>query len=347
MKLTVNIPGKAYDITIENGALSHIADYIDLKGKCAIITDSNVDEFHADTVVESLASKYDVYKFVFPAGEESKTIYTLNEIYGFLADNSFNRGDFIVALGGGVVGDTAGFAAATYMRGIKYVQIPTTLLAQVDSSVGGKVAVDLSQGKNMIGNFYQPHAVIIDPTVLKTLSPDFFADGMAEVIKYGCIEDADLFDKLRSYSKEEFDANIENIIYTCVDIKRRYVEEDELDTGVRMKLNFGHTIGHVIEKYYNYSTLSHGRAVAIGMNYVTILSEKLGVTKAGSAEKIVECLKKYDLPYEIDTDVLEKSVEFIGADKKNIGKQLNVIMLEEIGKSFIHKTDTKVFGGLF
>ncbi len=347
MKLTVNIPGKAYDITIENGALSHIADYIDLTGKCAVITDSNVDKFHADAVVKNLASKYDVYKFVFPAGEESKTVATLNEIYAFLADNSFNRGDFIVALGGGVVGDTAGFAAATYMRGIKYVQIPTTLLAQVDSSVGGKVAVDIPQGKNMVGNFYQPNAVIIDPTVLKTLSLDFFADGMAEVIKYGCIEDTELFDKLLSYSKEEFDANIENIIYTCVDIKRRYVEEDELDTGARMKLNFGHTIGHAIEKYYNYSTLSHGRAVAIGMNYVTILSEKMGLTKKDSAEGIVQCLKKYNLPYEIDTDVLKKSVEFIGADKKNIGKNLNVIMLEEIGKSFIYKTDTQIFGGLF
>ena len=199
----------------------------------------------------------------------------------------------------------------------------------------------------MIGNFYQPNAVIIDPTVLKTLSPDFFADGMAEVIKYGCIEDADLFDKLVSYSKEQFDANIENIIYTCVDIKRRYVEEDELDTGVRMKLNFGHTIGHAIEKYYNYSVLSHGRAVAIGMNYVTILSEKMGLTGKDSAARIVECLKKYNLPYEIDTEILKKSVEFIGADKKNIGKDLNVIILKEIGKSFIHKTDTNIFGGLF
>ncbi len=335
MKLKVNLETNCYDIIIEKGCLENCGSLIKSVipcGRCVLVTDSNVDKYYSDTVIRSLESAgFDTVKFVFPAGEESKTLNTLSDIYTFMAENKINRGDFLVALGGGVTGDISGFAAATYMRGIKYIQIPTSLLAQVDSSVGGKVAVDLPQGKNMVGNFYHPKLVIIDPNVLSTLKPEFFTDGMAEVIKYGCIRDNELFDKLCTYSRSELDDNIESIIYTCVDIKRQVVENDERDTGERMILNFGHTIGHAIEKFYNFKEISHGMAVAIGMYMMTKLSEKFEITPVGVSDKILACLTKYGLPYSADEIPADKIAEFATGDKKNFGKILNIIVLNEIG----------------
>ncbi len=353
MKLTVNLAENSYDIIIEKGCLENCGSLIRgviAGGRCGIICDSNVDLLYSDEVIASLnESGIETAKFVFPAGEESKNLSTLNDIYTFLADNKFNRGDFLVALGGGVTGDISGFAAATYMRGIKYIQIPTSLLAQVDSSVGGKVAVDLPQGKNMVGNFYHPKLVIIDPLVLTTLKNEFFTDGMGEVIKYGCICDKELFRKLCTCSEEELTENIEDIIYTCVDIKRQVVEADERDTGRRMILNFGHTIGHAIESYYNYTGISHGMAVAAGMYLITKKSEKMGLTRGGTAEEISACLKKYSLPCSADDVPAEKIAALSAGDKKNFGKTLNLIILDEIGSCRILPADRDEFfkEGLF
>ncbi len=350
MKLRVNLDKNSYDINIEKGCLCRCGNLIKSVipgGRCVLITDSNVDKLYSDTVIHSLSDNgFETVKFVFPAGEESKNLKTLSDIYDFMAENKINRGDFLVALGGGVCGDISGFAAATYMRGIKYIQIPTSLLAQVDSSVGGKVAVDLPQGKNMVGNFYHPKLVIIDPDVLLTLTPEFFTDGMAEVIKYGCIRDKALFDKLCTFSRNELDDNIEDIIYTCVDIKRQVVENDERDTGERMILNFGHTIGHAIEKFYNFSKITHGMAVAIGMYTITKISETLDITPVGVADKILNCLEKYNLPFAAPEVPAEKIAAYIAGDKKNFGKNLNIIVLNDIGNCKILPVLCSEFAGL-
>jgi len=347
MKLTVNIPNNPYDIIIEKGLLKNVGMHIKSAacgGRCVLITDSNVDILYSGIVIDGLTScGIEVIKFVFPAGETSKCFDTLLNIYSFLADNKINRGDFIIALGGGVTGDIAGFAASTFMRGIKYAQIPTSLLAQVDSSIGGKVAVDMPQGKNMVGNFYHPKIVLIDPLALKTLKPEFFADGMAEVIKYGCIKDENLFNLLNSCTPDELEDKISEIIYKCVAIKKEIVENDERDLGERMLLNFGHTMGHAIEKYYNYNNISHGMAVAIGMRFMSEAGEILGITEAGTSKKIESCLKKYLLPYSISSDIMEKIPEFVVGDKKNFGKNLNLIMLSKIGSGIIFKIPYEEF----
>ena len=239
-----------------------------------------------------------------------------------------------IALGGGVVGDISGFAASTFLRGIKFIQIPTTLLAQVDSSVGGKVAVNLDGGKNLVGSFYQPKAVLIDPDMLSTLSERIFNDGMAEVIKYALIWDKELFSEL-----EKDTLDIEKIIYTCVDIKRQVVEEDEFDTGKRMILNFGHTYGHVVESAYNYETYTHGEGVAIGMARITERTEKMGITKVGTYDKIVSILKKYDLCFDDYSIDKETAANIMLRDKKSAGGSINYIVLKEIGTCDIMKMD--------
>ncbi len=203
------------------------------------------------------------------------------------------RRDIIIALGGGVCGDMAGFAAASYLRGIDFIQIPTSLLSQVDSSVGGKTGVDLPQGKNLVGAFHQPIAVLIDPDMLKTLPEEFITDGMGEVIKYGCIKDAEFFEFLENENALE---NIESVIETCVKIKRDVVSRDEREKGERMLLNFGHTLGHAIEKLTGYGEITHGMAVAIGMSMIAKAGEKNGITEAGAYKRIVRLCKKYNLP---------------------------------------------------
>jgi 3-dehydroquinate synthase len=266
---------------------------------------------------------------VFTAGEENKNFTTLIDVQEQIIDSGIKRGDLLVAFGGGVVGDLAGFAAATLYRGIDFVQIPTTLLAQVDSSVGGKVAVDTSRGKNLVGNFYQPKMVIIDPELLETLEERELRSGMAEVIKYGAIYDLEFFDYLNSKSSVLED--IEITIKRCCEIKAEVVEKDELDMGLRMILNYGHTLGHAIEKHYNFGKYTHGEAISIGMYEITRLSEKLGYTKEGTSEKIKEILLKYNLPM-IDAVSINELVETMKSDKKNISGTLNFIFLKEIGE---------------
>jgi 3-dehydroquinate synthase len=342
--LNVNISENIYPIIIESGLILNIGDNIKniyAGEKISLITDSNVDNFYGQAVVASLENKgFKVKKIVLPPGEKTKSIENLTFLYDELLDFTMSRGDLIIALGGGVIGDLTGFVASTLLRGIPFVQIPTSLLAQIDSSIGGKVAVDLPKGKNLVGTFYHPKAVFIDPQILKTLEERFLYDGMAEVIKTSCIKDAGLFDYLLELSsKEELFDNFEEIIYRCCDIKRKVVEADEKDTGERMILNFGHTIGHAIEKYFDFEKYSHGEAVAIGMYAMTKISEEKELTSKGTLEKLKTMLVKYKLPYNVEVDNIEEIFDTIALDKKSSGNFLNLIMIKNIGEVFIEKVD--------
>lgn len=343
MKLTIDLSHSSYDIIIEKGLLNILSKEVSevFKGKkIFILTDKNVDEFYGDKVIKELSDNgYNTKKLVLEPGEATKSFFTLPKIYDELLDFKLTRSDLIITLGGGVIGDLGGFVASTFLRGVSFIQVPTTLLAQVDSSVGGKVGVDLEKGKNLVGSFYHPKKVLIDPEVLNSLSDRIFNDGMAEVIKYGCIKDEKFFNELLNYkNKEEVMNNIEYIIHNCCTIKKEIVEKDEKDTGERMLLNFGHTIGHAIEQYYNYSKYTHGEAVAIGMYEITKISEAIRETKEGTAELIKNILIKYQLPYNLDIDISEIK-DAISLDKKNIGNKLNLILISKIGESKIVKKD--------
>lgn len=328
--VTVNA-SKTYNIYIGSGLLSECGEIIKNEiGVCsaAIITDDNVNRLYSEKVEASLKkSGFRTVKFVFPHGEESKSIKTYSEILNFLAKNHITRTDAVVALGGGIPGDMGGFAAATFLRGIKFIQIPTTLLADVDSSVGGKTAVNLPEGKNLAGAFYQPDAVICDYSTLKTLPPEIFADGCAEVIKYGVIMDADFFDFLKTHDINE---NIEYVITKCVELKRDIVNQDEKESGIRAILNFGHTIGHSIEINSNFE-ISHGSAVAIGMLIASKGAFALGMTTADLTEEIKSLLIKNKLPTECPFGA-EELFNVSCSDKKRSGDSIKLIIPESKGK---------------
>lgn len=329
--------GKPYDIFIERGILDECGGFVKkLSGaeKITVITDSNVAPIYQWRVLNSLEKQgYKLKTHIFRAGEASKNLGTISEIYNTLADFKMTRKDLIIALGGGVTGDMAGFAAATYLRGIDFIQIPTSLLAQVDSSVGGKTGVDLVQGKNLVGAFHQPIAVLIDPNTLQTLPDAYISDGMGEVIKYGCIKDAALFDNL---SKTDAMEHIEDIIEICVSIKRDIVSRDEREAGERKLLNFGHTLGHAIEKIYNYTGISHGMAVAVGMVLIAKAGEKQGITEAGTADRIADLCLKYGLPTH-DEASFEQMAQAAQGDKKTAGGSIDLVLLNKIGESFTKK----------
>ncbi len=344
--LKVNV-GKGYEILIEKGIISSSGDYIkeiSKAKKVCLISDTNVYPIYKDKVIKSLEENgFKVIKYVFEAGESSKTIQTVTKMVEFMAENALTRNDLVVALGGGVCGDMAGFAASIYLRGIEFVQIPTSLLAQVDSSVGGKTAVDLPQGKNLCGAFHQPCLVLIDPDTLKTLTPKYFSDGMAEAIKMGCIKSASLFEKIE---KEDAKEIIEDIIYECVSLKATVVENDEKEKGERALLNFGHTAGHAIEKLHNFTTISHGEAVGIGMVIVTKASEANGITEKGTADRIIKVLEKYNLKTE-DTNSLKDIITAMNSDKKRTGTAINFILLYSIGESFINPINNEEISKFF
>lgn len=339
-KLNISLEKNSYDIFIEKGIINKTGYEISkiYEGeKIAVITDENVYEIFGEILKQSLVQNgFNSDFIVVKPGEASKSLDTLNSVYKRLVDIGITRGDLIIALGGGVVGDLAGFAAATYLRGIDYVQIPTTLLAQIDSSIGGKVAVNLQEGKNLVGSFYHPKVVLIDPSALNSLPDKFIKDGLGEAVKYGCIKDKELFSILNAIkSKKELFENIEDIIFKCCSIKKEAVEMDEKDKGMRMLLNFGHTLGHAIEKYYNYESYSHGEAISIGMYHITKNSEALGYTKPGTADEIKNILTNLNINYKLprmDLDIVRKSVNL---DKKNISGFINLILLTEIGNSYI------------
>lgn len=340
--IKVNLGVKSYNIEIAAGLLEKAGEKIrgiSSAQRAAIISDSNVDALYGARLQKTLeGSNFAVTRIVFPAGEKSKCLAELAAIYDRLAEAGITRSDLVVALGGGVTGDLGGFAAATFLRGVDYVQVPTSLLAQIDSSVGGKVAVDLPAGKNLVGNFYQPKLVLIDTELLKTLPVRFLHDGLAEAIKYGCIRDKALFDKIAAMRNDgELLENAASIVERCCAIKAEIVEHDEFDTGERMVLNFGHTVGHAVEKCCGFTDFTHGEAVGIGMVLLTRQTEKLGLTEPGTADKIAGVLKKYNLP--VDAAYTNNELlQAVGMDKKKNGSSITLIILKKIGESFLQKT---------
>ena len=274
-----------------------------------------------------------VVQYVIAAGEASKNGQNYLEILNFLAHNRITRSDCIIALGGGVVGDLTGFVAATYLRGIDYIQVPTTLLAAVDSSVGGKTAIDLPSGKNLAGAFYQPELVLCDLSTLSTLPGDVFRDGCAEVIKYGILYDKSFFSYLEE-TGPDFDR--EAVIARCVELKRDVVMEDEFDTGARMKLNLGHTVGHGVEAGSNFE-ISHGKAVAIGMAIVSRASAARGICTSDTAGKIESLLCQFSLPVRTEYDSATL-FEAALSDKKRNGNTVNLILPKAIGDCIIAPT---------
>lgn len=299
-----------------------------------IVTDSTVAPLYLARLRAQFSLPVSVT--VIPAGEEHKRLSTVETIYHDLLAAGMTRKDLILALGGGVTGDVTGFAAATFLRGVSLCQIPTTLLAQVDSSVGGKTGVDLPEGKNLVGAFYQPGLVLIDPQMLTTLPDATFADGMAEIVKYGCIQNREI---LTMVSAPDYQAHIEQIIYECVKIKRDVVSVDEHDNGLRMILNFGHTIGHAAEKLGNYVDLTHGQAVSIGMVAAMRLSSLLGAPQA-LAEPLAALLQSLGLPTALTYD-REAIFNALLSDKKKLGQTVNFILVRELGKAEIEPIDAE------
>lgn len=318
-----------YDILIGNDLLDSCGELclgVSKPCRVCIVSDDTVAALYLDRAKRSMESAgFDIISFVFPHGEASKNTDTLVELLEFLAENRLTRSDLMLALGGGVVGDMCGFAAAVYMRGIGFVQMPTTLLSAVDSSVGGKTGVDLKAGKNLAGAFHQPKLVICDYSTLDTLPSETFADGCAEVIKYGVINDRNFFDSLKNGIKQ----NIENVIAECVINKSGVVERDEFESGERQLLNLGHTIGHAIEACSSLS-VSHGSAVAIGMAIVTKAAVAMGLCKDDDLGELLSLLKKEGLPTGCDFNAAELAT-VATADKKRKGNTITLVVPHAIG----------------
>jgi len=333
----------SYDIFIDKGLFGNIADELKAKpiaNAYAIITDSNVGKLYGKKLLKNLKNKnLHAHLISFPTGEKSKTRKTKEKVEDDMMRLSLRRDTCIIALGGGVVGDVAGFAAATYMRGVPYIQVPTTLLAMVDSSIGGKVGVDTIQAKNVIGAFYQPKRVIIDLNFLKTLPKNELANGLAEMIKHALINDVNFFHFLEKNIDKilKYDLNIlKHAIKRSYEIKASVVIQDEKEKGLRRILNYGHTIGHAIESALNYN-ISHGQAIAIGMGYAAKLSAKLGFLHEGSVVRQNNLLEYIGLPHRLSHHKLKpgKIVKFIEYDKKIVNSRLNFVLLKSIGDAFI------------
>ena len=335
MKEITVTASREYPVYIGSDVLTQLGAFMtkcNMHGKVAVISDSNVFPLYGDPVTRSLCDAgYKTFSFSFPAGEESKNQNTYFQILTFLAENRFTRSDVIIALGGGVVGDITGFAAATYLRGIAYIQVPTSLLAMVDSSVGGKTAIDLPNGKNLVGAFYQPKMVLCDIDVLSTLPHNVFRDGCAEIIKYGILYDKQLFDHLATNGLA-FDR--ESVIARCVELKRDVVAADEFDTGARQKLNLGHTVGHAIEAVSRY-TVTHGQAVAIGTAIIARSAVANGMCSADTQKCIENTLLHFGLPITVDSDAAALA-EIALSDKKRAGGHVNLIVPKKIGNCLIY-----------
>lgn len=322
---TVNVcASRAYEILIGDGLIDRAGELsanVIPPCRAVVISDDTVAALYGERLIASIsAAGYDAQMIVIPHGEESKSAQNYIKILNFLADNQLSRSDCIFALGGGVVGDLSGFVAASYLRGIRFVQIPTTLLSMVDSSVGGKTAINLDAGKNLAGAFYQPSLVICDYSTLSTLDDDMFTDGCAEVIKYGIINDRELFEKLRSPIMPQ----IEDIIENCVKNKRDIVEQDERDNSVRQLLNLGHTVGHAVEKCSDFC-IPHGKAVAIGTAIVARAAVALGYCANQDADAIVSLLSAYGLPTESPYTAKELATVAL-SDKKRAGAKINLVI---------------------
>ncbi len=316
MIINVKTESGSYDITLKRNSINEIKNILNIKGKALIVTDSGVPEIYAKTVASQIENSV---IYTFQQGEQSKNFETYSALLKTLAENKFDRKDCVIAVGGGVVGDMSGFTAATYMRGISFYNIPTTLLSQVDSSIGGKTAIDFLGYKNLVGAFFQPKAVIIDPNVLSTLTDRQFNNGLAESIKMAATSDRELFELLE---RNDAEAVIDTVIEKSLLIKKSVVEEDEKETGLRKVLNFGHTIGHAIETVTGLDELYHGECVALGMMYMASGEAK---------EKIKNLLIKNNLPTETDFNV-EAVYEALHHDKKSAGSGVNVVTVKNIGE---------------
>lgn len=333
--IKVDAASHSYDVFVDEFTLDQLGEVCrDVSGgdACCIVSDSNVAPLYLSRAKASLESAgYAVSSFVFEAGEQSKTLQTYAQTQQAFAHAGLTRSSLVVALGGGVVGDLAGFAAATYMRGIRCVQVPTSLLACVDSSVGGKTAVDLPEGKNLVGAFFQPDAVLIDTSLLATLPEHFLIDGCGEVLKYGVIFDKELFAQLEACAAS--DMRLPEVIARCVELKRDVVVADEKEAGARQLLNFGHTLGHAIEKLSNF-TVTHGFAVACGMVLVAKASVARGCLSAADAMRIESTVRAWGLLAETE-EPASAIYEAALADKKRHGSTMNVVVASEIGTSRI------------
>lgn len=336
--ITVNA-SKKYDIIISNDILSKTGEMIlniATPKTVAIITDDIVDSLYSKTVENSLEkSGLKFIKYVIENGEQSKNGQNFLKICEFLAENQITRSDMIIALGGGVVGDLAGFVSASYLRGIAFIQIPTTLLSCVDSSVGGKTAIDIESGKNLVGAFYQPRLVICDYSTLDSLSDEIFSQGCAEVIKYAVIGNKELFSHLLE-NKKSFDR--EYVISECVKMKRDIVEHDEFDKGERQLLNLGHTIGHAVELKSDFK-ISHGEAVAIGLCMIAKASFKKGLCDEKTKDDIIKIVKEFDLPVSAEFSANELYKTTLN-DKKRTGDFIKLVIPYSVGDSRLLKIKT-------
>lgn len=338
MEVPVNIPGSTCRVLVGPGLLRRTGEYCQatgLRGKCAVVSDNNVAGLHGSPVLESLrAAGYEPVLLTVPPGEKSKSLTTAEDLLDRMAAAGLDRGSFIVALGGGVIGDLAGFVAAIYQRGIPFVQIPTTIVAQVDSSIGGKTGVNLRSGKNLVGSFHQPRLVLADTETLATLPDREYREGFAEVIKHAAIRDADMLDDIDPAGPR---ASLTPLIARNIAIKADVVAEDEKEqSGARALLNFGHTIGHAVENVAGYGELLHGEAVSIGLAAALVVSQKKSALSVQDADRIRAKLASFGLPLtlpaHLGTDALLAAA---AKDKKFSAGQIRFVVVPRIGEAFV------------
>ena len=335
-KLTMNLGERSYDIILKNGALENLYQFARLDRRVAVVTDAGVPAEYAQRVADQCR---DAKIITVPQGEASKSMKILESVLRQMLEFNMGRGDLVIAVGGGVVGDLAGFAASIYMRGIDFINCPTTTLSMIDSSIGGKTAVDLGETKNIVGSFWQPRLVIVDPSTLATLPRRQYINGLAESVKASLLADPELF---AIFEKGDIDEQIGEIIYRSLRFKKSIVEQDETEHGVRKALNFGHTIGHGIEAAVPYGTILHGEAVALGMRAALFLSERKAGLSSSDANKILRTLQALELPLVlpdgIDTaTVLQKTA----SDKKFRAGTIRFVLLSKAGEAGISTNITR------
>ena len=331
-KLTMNLGERSYDIILKNGALENLYQFARLDRRVAVVTDAGVPAEYAQRVADQCR---DAKIITVPQGEASKSMKILESVLRQMLEFNMGRGDLVIAVGGGVVGDLAGFAASIYMRGIDFINCPTTTLSMIDSSIGGKTAVDLGETKNIVGSFWQPKLVIVDPSTLATLPRRQYINGLAESVKASLLADPELF---AIFEKGDIDEQIGEIIYRSLRFKKSIVEQDETERGMRKALNFGHTIGHAAEKLGNYTDLTHGQAVAIGMVAAMRLSALLG--NEDLTAPLIDLLKHIGLPTELNYD-RESIFNALLSDKKKFGATVNFILVREAGRAEITPIDAE------
>lgn len=330
-KNMIEITTEKYNIYIKDDLFKEAHNYLNKFQKskeCFIITDKHVYNLYKNDI-QRIFKDYHIFVVAINPGEKSKSLKTYNKVINVLLKNNIKRHHVLIALGGGVVGDLTGFIASTLFRGIDYIQIPTTLLAQVDSSIGGKTGVDLAVGKNLVGSFYSPKVVLIDPLFLKTLTKRHYNNGMAEIIKVGLIFDENLYNMLKS------NFNINEIIHKAILVKKHFVTIDPFDKGERKKLNFGHTFGHALESSLNYKHLYHGEAITIGMLYAVSLGERLDVTNKLIYDDLFNVLERFDLIRKMPRINANKFNKALKLDKKSSQEGVDFILITNIGESII------------